>query len=85
MRYQGRNLNFNTKEILSKRFKKGMNEEIRMLLIIVEKRIWSNLSESLINLIVAVSILIFMLLSKFLPPYIITWSRSFSFKDIMES
>ena len=39
MRYQGRNLNFNTKEILSKRFKKGMNEEIRMLLIIVEKRI----------------------------------------------
>ena len=35
MRYQGKNLNFNAKEILSKRFKNGMNEEIRMLLIIV--------------------------------------------------
>ena len=44
---------------------------------------WSNLSESLINLTVAVSILVSMLLSKFLSSCIIRWSRSFSFKDIM--
>ena len=41
------------------------------------------ISESLINLIVAVSILILMLLSEFLLPYIMTWSRSCPFKDIM--
>ena len=55
---------------------------MRMVLIIVKK---SNLSVSLINLIVAVSILIFMLLPKFLFAYGITWRRSLSFKDIMAS
>ena len=50
-----------------------------------QKRSWSNLLESLINLIVAVSILIIMLLPKFLFPYNITRNRSFSFKHIMAS
>ena len=63
-------------------FQGGMDEAMRMVLIIVKK---SNLSVSLINLIVAVSILIFMLFPKFLFTYSITWSRSISLKDIMAS
>ena len=50
-------------------FQGGMDETMRMVLIIVKK---SNLSVSLINLVVAGSILIFMLLPKFLFTYGIT-------------
>ena len=49
-----------------------MDEGIRMVLIIVKKEVDQTFQESLTNLIVAVSIFIFMLLSKFLLPYIIT-------------
>ena len=49
-----------------------MDEGIRMVLIIVKKEVDQTFQESLTNLIVAVSIFILMLLSKFLLPYIIT-------------
>ena len=58
-------------DFMRKKFKKGMDEAIRMVLIIVKKEA-DQTFQILINLIVVVSILIFILLSKFLFPYSMT-------------
>ena len=61
-----------------------MDEGMKMVLIMVKKRGWSNLSESLINAIVTVSVLYSCCCqNSFLVHYNI--STSFSFKDIMAS
>ena len=69
---------------MNKKFKKVMDEGMRMVLIMVKKRGWSNLSESLINVIVTVSVLYSCCCqNSFFVHYNI--STSCSFKDIMAS
>ena len=82
IRHYGKNPGGNTTAFSIKKFKNGMNDGIRMALIIVKKEVDQTFQRPWY---VSVSILSFILLSKFLFPHNITWSRSFSFKDIMVS
>ena len=64
----------------------GMDEGIWMVLILVKSRLtkpFRTFDKLDSRSILIYSILIFMLLSKLLLLYIITWSRQFSSKDIM--